>query len=610
MSDSESSKDSSDNEDLDKREELDANDVKLQQMRRGAQKRGGQSKIVARFEGLVSYDDMLRQHAFQRMKDGIQKILSLHTPVELSSLCGCLGLKVQEKAATSIHFITQYASESSNLDEARLRHIMNFMWEGALWEYLHFIGHPVHSMRPDPKKTILEIWEKGGLLGNNVNGFTPHFIAREVKKRNEWVQSEDIQARLEKLRVAQDAAKSAERKVVSEHDYTNILTYFNQMSALRRQEHSMREYLMQEVEILRSRIDSCAEVSKVSREQLAENELYYMKVVNEINAQLALTEFVCEERIAERYQLEGDLQRLGNVVESYLTAEENRQQIGGGTVQALKLREVDKCAPTVRAIHAQLQKYKQVRDHMDSTLRAQSRGQRDEVERLNELVDALQEELEGLNDFRVRETTRADRAERELFFCRRKLARTENKHQLNAQEAWASSTRFANALRHIQLQIRSLRPALMAALAHPHRTVISLGKSVLTTLALSSAEEISAAYENACMKRADLHAHAMRRAELARIAAMSSPAAVAARTKSKVAKGGKVKISASSKSKKSTGGGDNSSKAGTVTSGRSRASTPSEASRPNSRANTPKAGAAAKSPANSSTKKKPSAKKK
>lgn len=56
----------------------------------------------------------------------------------------------------------------------------------------------------------------------------------------------------------------------------------------------------------------------MSRQQLKENELHYMKVVDTLNEQLALTEFVCEERIAERYQLEGDVQRLGNVIESYI----------------------------------------------------------------------------------------------------------------------------------------------------------------------------------------------------------------------------------------------------------------------------------------------------
>lgn len=602
MSENSDSEQTSSDEEPSTREELDQNDVKLQQMRRGAQKRGGQSKIAARFEGLVSYDEMLRQHAFQRMKDGMQKILSLHTAVELSSLCGCLGLKVQEKASTSIHFITQYANESNDLDADRIKHIMNFMWEGALWEYLHSIGHPVHSMRPDPKKTILEIWEKGGLLGGNINGFVPHFIAREVKKRNEWIQSPDIQERLEKLRLAQDAAKAAERKVVSEHDYTNILSYFNQMSALRRLESSVREFLISEVEILRSRIDSCSDVAKMSRMQQAENEQYYMKIVNTVNEQLALTEYVCEERIAERYQLEGDLQRLDNVLESYIAAEENRQQVGGGTMQALRLKDVDKVAPTVRKLHDQLQKYKQIRDHMDSTMRAQARAQQAEVQRLTEITDALQSELEGLNDHAAKETARANRAERLLFFAQRKVARLEDKHKIIAQEAWHSSERFANKVVHQDRLIRSLKPALMASLTHPHRTVHTLGRAVLTTLQLAENEEMNEVFELACMKRQDALSFAVRKAELARLAAMSSPAAVANRNKNM-----KVKIA----SGKKKGSAEGSSKPGTPGKGSSsRASTPSETSRPNSRAATPKGGASSKSVASSSTKGKKSAKKK
>eukprot|EP01032_Pedospumella_encystans_P007506 gene7506-9001_t len=590
MSDSdESSETISDNSEHNTREDLNANDVKLQQMRRSAQKRGGQSKIVARFEGLVSYDEMLRQHAFQRMKDGIQKILSLHTPVELSSLCGCLGLKVQEKGSTSIHFITQYASESKDLDPERLRKIMNFMWEGALWEYLHSIGHPIHSMRPDPKKTILDIWEKGGLLGGNINGFVPHFIAREVKKRNEWIQSPDIQDRLEKLRKAQDAAKSAERKIISDHDYTNILSYFNQMGALRRLENSVREFLISEVEIVRSRIDSCEDSAKMMRQQLKENELHYMKVVDTVNEQLALTEFVCEERIAERYQLEGDVQRLGNVIESYIAAEENREMIGGGTMQALKLRHAEKCNPSVRAIHAQVQKYKQVRDHMDSVLRAQARAQRNDVSHLNEMVDALQAELEALNEHSVKETARADAAERALFFCRRKLAKAENRQNIAAHESWGSSARFTTKLDHQLRLARSIRPVMVAALNHPHRTVISLARSVLSTFDLASKEEIDRVYETACMRRQDALSFAVRRADNARRDAMNSPAAVAARSKPKVkiAKNGK---GGSTKTTKSTG---------SVASKSSRASTPSETSRagrPSSKPGTPTAKGGAKSP--------------
>jgi hypothetical protein len=601
MSESEEEREdgSSSEEDTNTREELDENDVKLQQMRRGAQKRGGQSKIAARFEGLVSYDEMLRKHAFQRMKDGLQKILTLHTAVELSSICGCLGLKVQEKASTSIHFITEYAYESNDLDGERIKHIMNFMWEGALWEYLHSIGHPVHSMRPDPKKTIIEIWEQGGLLGANTNGFVPHFIAREVKKRNEWIQSADIQDRLEKLRKAQDAAKHAERKVVSEHDYTNILSYFNQMSALRRLEQAVREYLISEIEIARSRVDSCNETAKFSRQQQAENEQYYMRIVDAINEQLALTESVCEERIAERYQVESDLQRLHNVLASYIEVAQSRQEAGGGTAQPLRMRELDEAAPGVRALHAQLQKYKQICDDADDALRGKARAQLTEVDRLNEIAEALQTELEGVSDFCTRETARADRAERALFYCQRQLARTEHKQKVTAQEAWFATQRFANKLTHQQRMARSLKPVLLAALGHSHRSMYTLARAALSTLELADTEELNMVFERACMRRQDQLSFAVRKAELARQAALASAGGVPSRSK-------KVKVAAKKK-----GGGDGSSKASAPSGKSSRASTPSEASRPNSRATTPKASASTKSAAapSSSTKKKPAKKK-
>ena len=43
-------------------------------------------------KGLQSYEDMMKEHALVRMQEGLLKILQLHTPVELSSLCGCLGI--------------------------------------------------------------------------------------------------------------------------------------------------------------------------------------------------------------------------------------------------------------------------------------------------------------------------------------------------------------------------------------------------------------------------------------------------------------------------------------------------------------------------------------
>jgi hypothetical protein len=71
--------------------------------------------------GLQSYEDMMREHALTRMQDGLKKILMLHTPPELSSICGVLRLSVKEKASTSIKLIIEYASKGGKLKYVRGR---------------------------------------------------------------------------------------------------------------------------------------------------------------------------------------------------------------------------------------------------------------------------------------------------------------------------------------------------------------------------------------------------------------------------------------------------------------------------------------------------------
>ena len=93
MSDSDSrrsSTSSSSSSDDDYRDDVDEAEIKLQQMRRKARAKaeaargGGQSRMA----GLQSYEDMKQEHALKRTEEGLKKVLSLHTPGELSSICG------------------------------------------------------------------------------------------------------------------------------------------------------------------------------------------------------------------------------------------------------------------------------------------------------------------------------------------------------------------------------------------------------------------------------------------------------------------------------------------------------------------------------------------
>ncbi len=89
-------------------------------------------------------------------------------------------------------------------------------------------------------------------------------------------------------------------------------------------ENSVREYLISEVEIARSRVDSCADTAQMNRKQLAENERYFIAVAESLNERLAYSEFVCESLQQEKLLLERDLQRVNSVLDSYVEAEIDR----------------------------------------------------------------------------------------------------------------------------------------------------------------------------------------------------------------------------------------------------------------------------------------------
>lgn len=130
-------------------------------------------------------------------------------------------------------------------------HFAYLVVTGAIFEYLRSIGHPVHSEYLDPKSTLMDIWMNGGFVSDQRKSFTPHFIVREIKKRYQTVQSVDISVRLEKLLQCQEKTKRAEKEVIAEHDYTNILYYFRSMHELRALESDMRDYLIEQLETTR-----------------------------------------------------------------------------------------------------------------------------------------------------------------------------------------------------------------------------------------------------------------------------------------------------------------------------------------------------------------------
>lgn len=486
-SDSDDSRKSSSSSDQDDTAmDIKSADIKLQQMRRVARKKRGQAN---KLEGLQSYETIMRTHGLRRMQEGLSRVLGLHTPVELSSICGSLKLKPQQKANHSIEQIMRYASAQEEMVEERIRLILGFMWEGALWEYLHSIGHPVFNMRIDPRDTIYEIWKEGGLLEGGHGVFVPHFIVREVKKRNEWVQSEDIQQRLASIQEAQDKAKIAERRVISEHDYTNILAYFNQMSSLRRLENSIREYLASELEIARSRIDSLTDTTKMLRAQLGENEIQFMKVAELLNTRLATAEYLRDKAVKERLNMESTIHRMNGIIESYSESQRNREEFHGGTQQALKPRHADKLPTVLQETFRRLQDYRDQRDRADDDLRARARCHVFEINHLNRTVEEMEKQYEALRAEHSSAQQRYDALMLRFILADRKNSRLEDlqKHQTNT--SWRTAAKISGDALAYRVRINKVRGVLQAGLVHSHPAVVDLCWTLSNALQVNRSNE-------------------------------------------------------------------------------------------------------------------------
>ena len=313
-----------------------------------------------------------QEHAHLRMEEGLKKLLQLHTANELSSISGQLGLKILQKASVSIDQIMHFL-ESGNkekiitLDIAE--RLLYCMWETPLLEYLRSTGHPVHPLSQlDPRKSLLSIWLEGGFINSiGSKDFVPHFITREVKKRYLLsTLSKDIVSTLEKIRLQQEKVKRVEQTIMIDRDYRHILMFFKELGDLRSMENKLRDVLVSELDIARAEKDSAEETLTMATSQLGEIELQFIRVAENLNAQLAECECLSENMLRERLKAESELQRLSLVVDSYIDTEKNRSMPRGGDLQPLCMHQVsEECNQEIYHLHEKLRRYRDVRDDRD-----------------------------------------------------------------------------------------------------------------------------------------------------------------------------------------------------------------------------------------------------
>ena len=75
---------------------------------------------------------MLRDHANQRMIEGLTSILMMHTAAELSAISGVLGLKTLQKGQDSLDQLIAFVSPNGQVVDELVDRLMENMWEGCL----------------------------------------------------------------------------------------------------------------------------------------------------------------------------------------------------------------------------------------------------------------------------------------------------------------------------------------------------------------------------------------------------------------------------------------------------------------------------------------------
>ena len=493
---------SSSDDDNASEKDIDDTEIRMQQMRRAAREKGS-NRLKNKLAGLKTYDQALREHATARMVDGLTKLLSLHSGAELSAVCGRLGLKCMQKGETSIKQILAFVKTEGTVDQDKVEKLFGIVWDGAVLEYLRSIGHPVSTEFLDPKLTLMNIWTYGDIIKSTKSDFTPHFVVREVKKRYAWMTNHDILHRLDDLQVLQEKAKQAERKVIVDSDYTSILQYFQTMNDLRHNENLAREFFIAETEQARARVDAQLTTVKISQDELRECEELCTGIADTLNFDLYLFETMVLNFASDRCNMEFDLNRITNIVDSYTAVMNDRATSGGGKVRPLQLMNEEDSLPPIRDLHSKVQTFFKIVIKADNTLRKRARGHVKEIDRLESYVRDLEQRLEEQIQNNVELVDKNSRLESEnAQFSAGHSLYVENNDRA-AEAAWRQAVDYKLQLLEVQERFKRTTPLMVAGIMHYHPLVSSVCHALANGIQFFDKEEMSRVVEGVNMDRAD-----------------------------------------------------------------------------------------------------------
>jgi hypothetical protein len=555
MSSSDSSSDS--DNDNESSVELDRNQLKLAQMKRNARNKGTTSKLIQKYKNIMTPEERAKSESIKRIDLGLRKVLMLHTAVELSSMCGVLGLKPLDRATVSIDQLIYYCKEGGDsFVESKIVSCVNVMWESAIYEYLKSIGHPLQQLA-DPKKVLVQVWRKGGFGDISQADFIPHYICRRIVTRFDLDSGHDIMFRQSKLQTMELELKVVEREVYEEHNYTNVLLYLQKLHALRAFETECRDYFINEIEKYRSEEDRCKSNVKLAHEMVAECEARYAITAENLTQQVALYEAAFEDEVLHRYKSRNELNRLNAVVTSFMKEqlERNTTEFHTGDVvppdTALSMQGLHMCHQDIQKIHNHMQTIRTKVRRDESNFRQQIVSLEATIVDRDNTISELRRALEEKTTEAENILQRFNDAAEEIKYCANKLVRMKVENETIRKQAWDSSLRLAASNQALTDQIGCLRPVVFAGVQTNNRGVIKLCHAINKLMAFVPPEVLSELECNAAMEVEDW-ASANAKDNIERLVAATT--AVKKGKKGKGGKKGGKKSPTKSKSKKLDGG--------------------------------------------------------
>lgn len=273
------------------------------------------------------------------------------------------------------------------------------------------------------------------------------------------------------------------------------------MSQLRTIENSTRDYLVQELEVCRSKIDVLNDIQSIHHNQMSESEVFAMNMGEHLNKKLSTMESLAQLSSKKLIDYECQLQRLGLVIDSYIDANNDRDQKGGGGLQPLQLRDVSKCYPTIKSLEKKFQSYRDSSNLKDNMFRDKCRQQEAEIKDLRERLAAMESlQITTLDELQVSQTTcrvleKSLRESQLKFVIKESITSTSviTKNYLKS---------FSRVMLH-DIQLKKLETMLAAGKLNSNQVISKICATVLDVLDMNGREGVLCTYETVLMSNAD-----------------------------------------------------------------------------------------------------------